>query len=146
ARVAGLQAALPPVVVVTQRSGWWQCASERGGGIAAFLEIARAFSLDRQHCDELVTANTGPELGHLGLDQYLHANPGLIREAAVWMHLGANFAARGSVIRLQYSDYEMEDLVAGVLRQHRLVPGIETPIGSRPLGEARNVFDGGGHF
>lgn len=146
ARVAGSQPGLPPLVVMTPRSGWWQCASERGGGIAAFLEIARAFSLSQPRCDVLFTANTGHELGHLGLDQYLHANPDLIKDAAVWMHLGANFAAKGSVIRLQYSDYELEDLVEGVLAQHGLVPGVETPIGSRPLGEARNVFDGGGHF
>lgn len=146
ARIAGSDSTRPPVVVMTPRSGWWQCASERGGGIAAFLEIARALSLRQPRCDVLFTANTGHELSHLGLDQYLHNNPTLIQQAAVWIHLGANFAARGSVVRLQYSDYELEDLAEGVLSQHRLVPGVETPIGTRPLGEARNVFDGGGHF
>src|SRR5690606_21195828 len=53
ARVAGRDSTLPPVVVMTPRSGWWQCASERGGGIAAFLEIARAFSLRQPRCDVL---------------------------------------------------------------------------------------------
>jgi hypothetical protein len=33
---------LAPVVVITPRSGWWACASERGPGIAAFIELARA--------------------------------------------------------------------------------------------------------
>lgn len=146
ARIAGKDSSLPPVVVMTPRSGWWQCASERGGGIAAFLEIARAFSLNQPRCDVLFTANTGHELSHLGLDQYLHANAALIQDAAVWIHLGANFAAKDSVIRLQFSDYELEDLTEGVLRQFRLAPGIKTPVGTRPLGEARNIFDGGGHF
>lgn len=146
ARVAGRNPALPPVVVMTPRSGWWQCASERGGGIAALLEIARSFSAKQPRRDVLLTANTGHELSHLGLDHYLHHNPTLINDAAVWIHLGANFAARGSVVTLQYSDYELEDVVEGVLSQHRLTPGVETPVGTRPFGEARNVFDGGGHF
>jgi len=47
ASVAGHDPGLPPVVVMTPRSGWWQCASERGGGIAAFLEIAYALSLNK---------------------------------------------------------------------------------------------------
>ena len=32
----------PPLVVMTPRSGWWSCASERGGGFACWLEIMRA--------------------------------------------------------------------------------------------------------
>ena len=146
ARIAGSLPGLPPLVVMTPRSGWWQCASERGGGIAAFLEIARLFSLQAPQRDVIFTANTGHELGHTGLDQFLHQNPTLIREARAWVHLGANFAAKGSVIRVQYSDYEHEEQAGLVLDRLRLTPGLQTPIGTRPLGEARNVFDGGGHF
>ena len=146
ARIKGSQPGLPPLVVMTPRSGWWQCASERGGGIAAFLEIARVFSISPPERDVIFTANTGHELGHTGLDQFLHNNPTLIRDARAWVHLGANFAAKGSVIRVQYSDYENEELAGLVLDRMRLTPGMQTPIGTRPLGEARNVFDGGGHF
>jgi len=146
ARVPGTQPGLPPVVVMTPRSGWWQCASERGGGIAAFLEIAGVFAIAAPVRDVIFTANTGHELGHTGLDQFLHNNPTLIRDARAWVHLGANFAAKGSVIRVQYSDYENEELAGLVLERQRLTPGMQTPIGTRPLGEARNVFDGGGHF
>jgi hypothetical protein len=146
ATIKGTQPGLPPLVVMTPRSGWWQCASERGGGIAAFLEIARLFSIAAPPRDVIFTANTGHELGHTGLDQFLHNNPTLIRDARAWVHLGANFAAKGSVIRVQYSDYENEELAGLVLDGLRLSPGIQTPIGTRPLGEARNVFDGGGHF
>ena len=38
ARVAGADAALAPIAVLTPRSGWWHCAGERGGGIAIWLE------------------------------------------------------------------------------------------------------------
>lgn len=146
ARIAGTRPGLPPLVVMTPRSGWYQCASERGGGIAAFLEMARSFAMNPPQREVIFTANTGHELGHTGLDQFLHNHPRLIREARAWVHLGANFAAKGSAIRVQYSDYENEELAGIVLDQHRLSPAIQTPIGTRPLGEARNIFDGGGHF
>jgi hypothetical protein len=32
--VAGRDRSLPPLVIMTPRSGWYRCASERGGGIA----------------------------------------------------------------------------------------------------------------
>ena len=39
--LAGANRSLPPLVVMTPRSGWWTCASERGGGIACWLELMR---------------------------------------------------------------------------------------------------------
>src|SRR5262249_23582254 len=41
ATVEGRRPSLAPLVVMTPRSGWWQCASERGGGIACWLEAMR---------------------------------------------------------------------------------------------------------
>ena len=145
-KINGSSPALPPLVIMTPRSGWWQCASERGGGIALFLELARDFSLHPPQRDVIFTANTGHELSHLGLDQYLHNNPTLVRDAAMWIHLGANFAARGSSVRLQYSEESFRALTFKHLAPLNLQPGIETPMNSRPLGEARNVYDGGGNF
>jgi hypothetical protein len=37
----GTEPKLPPLVVMTPRSGWYSCDSERGGGIACWLEIIR---------------------------------------------------------------------------------------------------------
>src|SRR5260370_33573510 len=34
AKIAGKDPTLAPLVVMTPYSGWWQCASERGGGLA----------------------------------------------------------------------------------------------------------------
>src|SRR5581483_286690 len=42
AAMAGTDKSAAPVVVMTPRSGWWRCASERGGGLACWLEIMRA--------------------------------------------------------------------------------------------------------
>jgi len=37
ALIAGTDKSLAPLVVMTPRSGWWWCASERGGGLACWL-------------------------------------------------------------------------------------------------------------
>ena len=42
--VPGRRAELPPLVVMTPRSGWWHCAAERGGGLACWMESIRAVS------------------------------------------------------------------------------------------------------
>jgi hypothetical protein len=42
ATINGANPALPPLIVMTPRSGWYSCASERGGGIACWLEVMRA--------------------------------------------------------------------------------------------------------
>jgi len=147
ARIEGSKPDLDPIVVMTPRSGWWANASERGGGIACFLEIMRAVKAAAPKRDVIFTANTGHELGHTGLDLFLHNNAGLIQDAHIWMHLGANFAAKfGSQIMLQYSDDEAVTSLDPWLREHGLTPAAVTPIGQRPLGEARNVYDGQGRY
>ena len=40
---------LPPIVVMTPRSGWWHCASERGAGLACWLEVMRLVVQSRPH-------------------------------------------------------------------------------------------------
>ena len=147
ARVEGSNPDLAPIVVMTPRSGWWANASERGGGIACFLEIMKAVKAMAPERDVIFTANTGHELGHTGLDLFLHNNPTLIKDAHVWIHLGANFAARlGSEIRLQYSDDAAVAHLEPWLKGNGLTPGTLTPMGQRPLGEARNVYDGHGRY
>lgn len=146
ARIDGTDPDLAPMVIMTPRSGWWRCASERGGGIALFLELMRDLVANPPQRDVIFTANSGHELSHLGLDQMLHENPTLARDAFIWIHLGANFAATGSQVRLQYSSQAIKNLTRRFLDREDLVPGIETPIENRPLGEARNIYDARGNF
>lgn len=146
ARIDGSDPSLAPMVIMTPRSGWWRCASERGGGIALFLELMRDLVANPPQRDVIFTANSGHELSHLGLDQMLHENPGLAHDAFIWIHLGANFAATDAQIRLQYSSEDIKNLTRRHLERGGLVPGIETPLENRPLGEARNIFDAEGNF
>jgi len=147
ARIAGRKPELPPLVVMTPRSGWWQCASERGGGLVLFLEIMRAVKAAAPARSVIFTANSGHELGHLGLDHFIHVEPGLVKQAHCWIHLGANFAAAiRPQVRLQASDETLFDQARAAMGTEGVTPDVETPVGQRPRGEARNIFDGRGRY
>jgi len=146
ARVVGRQPELAPLVVMTPRSSWWVSTSERGGGIVVWVEALRRLAAKQPLRTVIFSANTGHELGHVGLDAWLTLEPDLPRTVHAWVHLGANFAARGSELRFQASDQALLDAGLAQLGAHGVAPDHVTPIGTRPLGEARNVFDGGGRF
>lgn len=146
-RIRGSDPSLPPLVVMTPRSGWWQCASERGGGIVLFLELLRAVQNAETVRDVIFTANSGHELSHLGLDHFLETEPELVSAAHCWIHLGANFAAAGdNQILLQSSNEEFRRLAINAMKEQAVSPAREIEPGIRPVGEARNVFDGQGQY
>jgi hypothetical protein len=147
ATMAGADETAAPLVVMTPRSGWWGCASERGGGIAVWLEIMRAVHAAKPARDVHFVASSGHELGHIGLDAFMHRRAGLVPGARVWFHLGANIgAALGPGNILQASDDEMETLMAGTMAQAGLRIDRRLARGATPLGEALNVHRGGGRF
>jgi hypothetical protein len=146
ATIAGQQPALAPVVVMTPRSGWWQCASERGGGLACWLEIARAMSAARVRRPFLLLASSGHELGHLGLDSFLADRAALVKSASMWIHLGANIGAAGGTVRLQSSDTAVAAMADATIAEAGGGTLGHVPIGSVPGGEARNIHVGGGRY
>jgi len=146
ATIRGRQADLPPVVLMTPRSGWFHCASERGGGIACWLEAIRAVASARPARSLLAIASSGHELGHFGLDAFLEKQPQLIKSAAAWIHLGANIGAAGGAARLQASDDGIEAMADEALTRTGGKVGARLPRGTRPGGEARNIHDGGGRY
>lgn len=82
------------LVVSTPRSGWFGCAGERGGGIAAWLDLARhAPSLLPDH-DLAFLCNSGHEYENLGAEESLKAVAPKPDKTDFWLHLGANLAAR----------------------------------------------------
>jgi len=146
ARVQGRQADLPPVVVMTPRSGWFHCASERGGGIACWLEAIRAVAAAKPARSLVAIASSGHELGHFGLDAFLAKQPELIKGAAAWIHLGANIGAAGGAARLQASDDAIMAMADEALAKSGARIAARVPRGTRPGGEARNIHDGGGRY
>ena len=145
--VPGTDKSLAPLVVMTPRSGWWSCASERGGGLACWLEIMRAARDAGPARDVLFVASSGHEIGHLGLDAFIARRQGLVADARAWIHLGANIgAAQGAANHLQASDDAMESLLADAMTAAGLAIDHRLPRGAVPRGEAFNVHRGGGRY
>jgi hypothetical protein len=144
---SGTNKSLAPVIVMTPRSGWWRCASERGGGLTCWLEVARVMRNAKPVRDILFVATSGHELGHLGIDSFIERRPGLVSAAKAWIHLGANIgAAQGPGNNLQASDDEMESMLAEVATKAGLRIDRRLPRGGVPRGEAENVHRGGGRY
>ena len=145
-RIEGKEQSLSPLVVMTPKSGWWTCTSERGGGITIWLNAMRYLSKIQPNRSVIFTANTGHELSHLGLDHFLEKNSSLVKDAFAWVHLGANFAAKTGQVLWQASSDEYMEKGLKQLKALNLDEIIDWPVSSRPLGEARNIYDGGGKF
>jgi hypothetical protein len=58
------------LVVSTPRSGWFACAGERGGGIAAWLHIARWAGRAAPDYDLAFVCNSGHEYQYLGAEEF----------------------------------------------------------------------------
>ena len=145
-KIEGKDQSLSPLVVMTPKSGWWTCTSERGGGITIWLNAMRYLSKIKPNRNVIFTANTGHELSHLGLDHFLEKNSSLVIDAFVWVHLGANFAAKSGQVLWQASSDEYMEKGLEQLKALNLDEITSWPVLSRPLGEARNIYDGGGKF
>ncbi len=142
----GNNASLDPLVVMTPKSAWYTCTAERIGGIVAWLECARLFASHQPNRNVVLTANTGHELGHVGLTRFLNEDEHLMCDASLWVHFGANFAAAGSRIRLQASDSAYISRLDAQLGKRTIGVADVVQPGNRPGGEARNIFDGGGNY
>lgn len=146
ARIAGRDPQAAPLVVLTPKSAWWTSTAERGGGIALWLALLRRAAVLQPARDMVFVATSGHELGHLGLQHFLHHNSALGNDAHAWIHLGANFAARGGRLRLQASDEGTFALARKALAAAGRPPDDATPIGERPGGEARDLHDLGRRY
>lgn len=145
ARVPGRQPSLPPVAVLTPRSGWWHCAGERGGGIAIWLEVAAEVARAGLLRDTMFVATTGHELGFLGIQRYFDAHPGDARSPAFWIHLGANIGAANSPTVVRTSDEALLALARSA--DLTLGAGSEWHVLAEPLGgEAQVIAGEGGRY
>jgi hypothetical protein len=151
AEVAGRQPELPPVCVMTPRSGWYSNASERGGRLVCWLETLRACAAAKPLRSVRFVASSGHELGHLGLHGYLAANATLAREALLWVHYGANIGASTGDVGMICSADRFESVSLRALAKYDLVPAGYGPDGvrrasARVAGEAATIAREGGHF
>ncbi|MBJ7411179.1 MAG: hypothetical protein JHD15_12555 [Phenylobacterium sp.] len=82
------------LVISTPRSGWFGCVGERGSGLAAWLQLAAWAARSKLPVDLALVATSGHEYEYAGGETYIaHAAP-KPAATALWVHLGANVAAR----------------------------------------------------
>jgi hypothetical protein len=139
-----------PVVVMTPRSSWWQSTAERGGGLVCWLESLRALIASPPRCDVVFTANSGHEVGHLGLDDFIARRPDWERPVAdggaVWVHYGANIGAVGGQLSIQSASDDLRALAAAELKRAGQQPDHIAPKTLVPTGETRDIHRVGGRY
>jgi hypothetical protein len=147
ASIAGRDPSLPPLVVMTPRSGWYTCASERGGGIACWIELMRVLRESNPARGVLFVASSGHELGHLGINAFVEKRPGIVARSVGWMHFGANIgAATDPGNTVQSSDDASESRLTRAMAAVSLSVDRRVPRGTVPGGEAEVVHRGGGKY
>ena len=130
------------LVVSTPRSGWGVCAGERGGGVAVWRLLA-AWAARRSRLDLLFLCNSGHEYENLGAEHALRAAAPPVDETALWVHLGANVAARDqhdlgpALVPLPSADPQRyllasPDLLPSCCAAFRGQPGLEAPLPATP--------------
>jgi hypothetical protein len=146
----GTGSANPPLVVMTPRSSWWQSTAERGGGLVCWLESLRVLLAAPPAGDVVFTANSGHELGHLGLDDFIARRPGWDRPVteggASWVHYGANLGAVGGQLSLVSPEDDLRDLAVAELTGAGQPPDTVAPKQLVPSGETRDIHHAGGRY
>jgi len=145
------------VVLSTPRSGWFTCAAERGSGIAVWLAAAHWLAQRRDPFDIELVAISGHEYENLGGEHYLEALAPRPDRTRLWVHVGANLAARdwhmyGARIRpLPGADGQRyllasPDIADTFARAFAGQPGLEAPYPAtvaNAAGELTNILKAG---
>lgn len=143
------------VVVTTPLSGWFSCAGERGSGIAAFLRLAEMLAARRPAANLMFVGLVGHERENVGGEHFMVDRAPAPDEVRLWLHIGANFAARdwhevsdtllaplpaADAQRYLLAPAEWLDRIRPALRG---LPGLEMPYpatAATAVGEARPIL------
>jgi hypothetical protein len=115
-----------------------------------WLESLRALIETPPACDVIFTANSGHELGHLGLEDFMARRPGwelpISEGGATWVRFGANIGAAGGELSLQSASDDLRQLTEAELARAGQVPGVVAPKTVVPSGETRDIHRAGGRY
>lgn len=144
------------LVVSTPRSGWTQCAGERGPGLAVWLALARWTPRAFPRLNLAFVCNSGHEYENLGAEHLIRDVAPPPSVTALWLHLGANVAARDwhergpQLSPLPSADPQRFLVVSSELLPHARrafagQPGLESPYPTEAgvAGELGNVVAAG---
>jgi hypothetical protein len=115
-----------------------------------WLETLRALLAAPPSGPVVFTANSGHELGHLGLDDSLARRAGWqlppAAGGALWVHYGANLGAAGGELSVVSADPSLARVVADELRRAGEAPSRVMPSDFVPSGETRDIHRAGGRY
>lgn len=83
------------IVVSTPVSSWFTSACERGPGVALFLAMARHVAKANKNVNYVFVATVGHEIGHGGMETFIHDHAPKPAAVRAWLHLGASLACYG---------------------------------------------------
>jgi hypothetical protein len=146
AQIAGSDPSLAPLVITTPRSGWWQCASERGSGIACWVETIRLLATERPLRDCFFVAMSGHELGGLGGQAYLEHRGDLGKRALAFIQFGATIGAPRQPNLIQASDDALEQWAVAAMEREGLTVNRKAAHDATPFGEAAIFKRAGGRY
>jgi len=86
------------LVVSTPKSGWFQCAGERGSGVAIWLGLARWLAASTDH-NLTVVATSGHEFDGYGGHIFTETLAPQPADTKLWLAIGANVAAHDFALR-----------------------------------------------
>lgn len=145
------------LVLSTPRSGWFGCGGERGSGLAVWLMLTAWAAKTKLPANVALVATSGHEYEYQGGELYIHALAPKPSDTALWVHLGANVAARdwherGPVLSpLPSADPQRfllapPKLMTAVQAAFRGLPGLENPYPTDPklaAGELGSIIAAG---
>ncbi|XOV87940.1 MAG: hypothetical protein ACFHX7_23780 [Pseudomonadota bacterium] len=82
----------PEWVISTPASGWFQCAGERGPGIALWLAMAEWIGATRPPVNVTMVASSAHELNGVGIRHFVDHDAPAPERVGQWLHLGAGIA------------------------------------------------------
>lgn len=82
------------LVISTPRSGWFGCMGERGSGLAAWMLLVEWAAKARLPVNLALVATSGHEYEYAGGEHFIAHLAPKPADTALWVHLGANVAAR----------------------------------------------------
>jgi hypothetical protein len=80
------------LVISTPVTSWFTSSCERGPGIAGFLAMARLAATRWPDVDLVFVATSGHEVGHGGMEHFLHDGAPRPDATVAWAHFGASLA------------------------------------------------------
>ena len=80
------------IVVSTPVTSWFTSTCERGPGIAGFLAVARLAATRWPRANFVFVATAGHEIGHGGMERFLHDGAPPAEATLAWAHFGASLA------------------------------------------------------